>query len=217
MVFKWQITLSSDIIGVTLRHLYEIETYLINPETHLQLHRVQNVIENFNKILGKTEKEKIREDILTWMQGYNIKVALLLRMGLQNEDGTFIFDNHNPVAEEMLKNLGENIYEVTQNGKILEQENKEKANEKENYELQTFADEMLGKRKMSSENCPNMRLLINDNKQKDEIKLEIFDNIDVSTQDGTLRKIFSDLNLQDVDVNSSVNEDLLEIIGGETS
>ncbi|KAK4873925.1 hypothetical protein RN001_013285 [Aquatica leii] len=200
MVFKWQITLSSDIIGVTLRHLYEIETYLINPETHLQLHRVQNVIENFNKILGKTEKEKIREDILTWMQGYNIKVALLLRMGLQNEDGTFIFDNHNPVAEEMLKNLGENIYEVTQNGKILEQENKEKANEKENYELQTFADEMLGKRKMSSENCPNMRLLINDNKQKDEIKLEIFDNIDVSTQDSTLRKIFSDLNLQDVDM-----------------
>ncbi|KAF5296485.1 hypothetical protein FQR65_LT01474 [Abscondita terminalis] len=217
MVFKWQVSLSPDIMSITLRHLYEIETYLIHQDTHLQLHRVQNVVENFNKILDKTEKEKIREGILTWLQDFNIKVALLMRMGLQNEDGTFVYDNRNPVTEEMLKNLGENIYEVTQNGKVLEEENKEEVSASESYELQAFADEMLGKRKLSGGSGSNMRLLINDGKQKDEIKLEIFDKIDVSTQDSALQKIFSDLNLQDVDVNSSINDDLLDIIGSETA
>lgn len=217
MVFKWQVTMTSDIMGLTLRHLYEIETYLINPDTHLQLHRVQNVIENFNKIFDKHEKEKLHGGVLEWLQNFNIRVSLLLRMGLQNEDASFISNNNNPVAEDMLKNLGENIYEVTQNGKILEPDSQEDEEHLDNKELEVFASEMLGARKLSNENGPNMNLLINEfhRKEKDDIQLKIFDNIQVSTPDDTLKKIFSDLNLDDFETDSSVKDDLLDIIGSD--
>lgn len=224
MVFKWQVTLSPDLVTVTLRHLYEVETYVINPETHLQLHRVQNVVENFNKIFDQNEKHQIRQDVLSWLQTYNIRVSLLIRMGLQGSDGSFIANNTNPVAQDMLKNLGENIYAVTQNGKVLESDklesNMEEREEKESQELQVFVDQMLGDRKLSTgstENSPALKLLTDDQyEKKDEIKLEVFDNIDASVRDNKLQKIFNDLNLDDVESGSSINDDLLEIIGSET-
>ncbi|XP_031353614.1 protein OSCP1-like [Photinus pyralis] len=220
MVFKWQVTMTTDIMALTLRHLYEIETYLINPDTHLQLHRVQNVVENFNKIFNKNEKEKLHAGIVEWLQSFNVRVSLLLRMGLQNEDASFTSNNNNAVAEDMLKNLGENIYEVTQNGKILEPDPHEEEEERlDNKELEVFANEMLGARKLSAaENGPNMNLHINEfqRKEKDDIQLKIFDNIKVSTPDDALKKIFSDLNLDDFEEDSSMKDDLLDIIGSET-
>ncbi|KAF5302588.1 hypothetical protein FQA39_LY10206 [Lamprigera yunnana] len=215
MVFKWQVTVSADLMGLTLRHLYEIETYLINPDTHLQLHKVQNVIENFNKILGKKEKEEIRGIVLSWLDNFNIKVSLLLRLGLQNEDGTFILTDHDFVAQEMLKNLGENIFEVTQNGKILQQE-VGKEEENETCELQGFAEEILGKRKLNYESG-SMRLVINDldKQQRGEIQLELMDNI-VSKHDSTLEKIIKDLDMCNVIEQSSVHDDLLDIMETET-
>ncbi|KAF2896822.1 hypothetical protein ILUMI_09352 [Ignelater luminosus] len=225
MVFKWQVTLSPDLLAITLRHLYEIETYVINPDTHLQLHRVQTVVENFNKIFDQNEKHQIRHDVLGWLQNYNIRVSLLIRMGLQGADGSFIANNTNLVAQDMLKNLGENIYAVTQNGKVADQNNQlenkmEEKEGKESHELQAFVDQMLGDRKLSTgstENAPALKLLIDDqNEKKDEIRLEIFDNIDASARDNKLQKIFNDLNLDDVESGSSINDDLLEIIGSET-
>lgn len=108
---------------LTLRHLYELETYVINSDTHTQLQRVQVLIENFNKIFSPNEQEQLRHDLLVWLNKYNIRVSLLLRMGLQNQDGSFVLDASIPIAQDMLKNLGENIYAVTRNGKILERAN----------------------------------------------------------------------------------------------
>ncbi|XP_023310013.1 protein OSCP1-like [Anoplophora glabripennis] len=106
MVFKWQVSMSDNLIGITLRHLYEIESYIINPDTHQQLLRVQNLVENFNKILDQKEKTALHEDVLFWLKNYNVRVSLLLRMGLQNMDGNFVVNNLDPIAEEMLRNLG---------------------------------------------------------------------------------------------------------------
>lgn len=152
MVFKWQVTMSEDLITLTQRHLYEIENYVTNTELHLQLQKVQTMVDNFNKILDKKERLDLLDSTNFWLKDYNVRVSLLLRMGLQSMDGNFVINNLDPIAEEMLKNLGENIYVVTQNGRILEKKNGSSRKESQVNELQLFVDEMMGDRKSSTGN-----------------------------------------------------------------
>lgn len=96
-----------NLIGLTLRHLYEIENYVINPETHEQLQKVQNLIENFNKVLTRHEKISLYDGVTNWLKEYNVRVSILMRMGLQDIDGKFVTNNLTLVAQELLKNIGE--------------------------------------------------------------------------------------------------------------
>lgn len=234
MVFKWQMSITSDVVKVTQRHLYEIETYIINSDTQLQLHKVQNLMENFDKILDDKEKNTLHEDICFWLRDFNVRVSLLLRMGLQNMDGHFIVNNLNPIAEQMLKNLGENIYAVTQNGKILQnyqQNNNEEPDDqdendeevKQVNELQLFVDEMLGERKpstcsdASSSNILKLSITDDNFNSNDETNTIQFDNIDVNVNEGKLKNLGNDLSVdggEDEDEHSFRN-DLLDLIGIE--
>ncbi|XP_063915911.1 protein OSCP1 isoform X3 [Zophobas morio] len=216
MVFKWQVTVSEDVIAITLRHLYEIENYVTNPETQLQLHKVQNLVDNFNKILSNKEKKELRDDILYWLKDSNVRVSLLLRMGLQNMEGIFITENLDPLAAKMLKNLGENIYSVTQNGRILEKN--QNRSEPEVNELKLFVDQILGERKMGSgnDNRKMLRLAINDqngNNNEEETK-KGFDSIDVNTDDNQVQEMMKDMVVGDKE-DGSLRDDLLAMIGGE--
>lgn len=228
MVFKWQTSITTDIIKVTQRHLYEIETYVINAETQLQLHKVQNLFENFEKIFDEKEKRNLYDDICFWLKDYNVRVSLLLRMGLQGMDGNFIVNDLNPVADQMLKNLGENIYAVTENGKILEHyqrnnnENVVEEVEEQVNELQLFVDEMVGERKPStcSDGSTNiLKLSITEDgfNNNDEIDSLRFDNIDVDVNEGNLKSLGKDLsgNEEGEEEEDSFRNDLLDLIGVE--
>ncbi|VEN36586.1 unnamed protein product [Callosobruchus maculatus] len=222
MVFKWQMSMTDDIIGVTLRHLYEVETYVTNQETHQQLQKVQNLVENFNKILDSNEKLTLHEDVMYWLKDFNIRVSLLLRMGLQTMDGNFVVNNLSAVAEEMLKNLGENIYQVTQNGKILENSNSSDTTSKEHprvNEMELFANEILGERKLSSgsteANGNTFKLSINDENANAPESKKCFDSIDVNI--GKLEDLMGDISLKsDDEEEKSFKDDLLEMIGGDS-
>ncbi|EFA09087.2 Protein OSCP1-like Protein [Tribolium castaneum] len=215
MVFKWQVTISKEVIPVTLRHLYEIENYVTNPDTQLQLHKVQNLVDNFNKILSQKEKNELRDDIIYWLKDVNVRVSLLLRMGLQNMEGIFITENLDPTAEKMLGNLGENIYSVTNNGRILEK-NQNKA-EPEVNELQLFVDQILGERKLSNGNNDNrgfLRLAIDEQNGNDNESTATFNNIDVNTDEKQVEDMMGDMVVGDKE-DGSLRDDLLEMIGGE--
>lgn len=79
---------------------------MINPDTHEQLQKVQNLIENFNKILTRQEKIALFEKVTDWLKIFNVRVSLLLRMGLQDMEGKFVTKNLTPIAEELMKNIG---------------------------------------------------------------------------------------------------------------
>lgn len=212
MVFKWQITLSSDLIKVTQRHLYEIENYVTQPETQLQLHRVQNLIDNYTKLLSPNELINLREDVLNWHQNFNVRVSLLLRLGLQSMDGAFIVNN-DPICQEILRNLGENIYAVTENGKILE---KSDDNENRNEEMKLFVDEIRGERKSSTDNDNILKLTINATENREDSESKQFDNINIETNDNNLHNILNDMNLNDTLDTTNFKEDLIDMIGKET-
>ncbi|CAH2006817.1 unnamed protein product [Acanthoscelides obtectus] len=156
-----------------------------------------------------------------WLKDFNIRVSLLLRMGLQTMDGNFVVNNLSPVAEEMLKNLGENIYQVTQNGKILENSNTSEITGTDHpkvNELELFATEILGERKLSSgsteTNGNTFKLSINDENDNASESKRCFDSIDVNI--GKLEDLMGDISLKsDEDEEKSFKDDLLEMIGGD--
>lgn len=217
MVFKWQITLSSDLIKVTQRHLYEIENYVTQPETQLQLHNVQNLVDNYTKILSQNDLQNLREEVLCWHKHFNVRVSLLLRLGLQSMDGTFIVNN-DPICQEILRNLGENIYVVTENGKILEKNDDNDNNKIEGNEMRLFVNEILGDRKNSTTDNENvLKLSINTESRDDYVEnKQIFDNINIETNDNSLHNILNDLNLNETFDTTNFKDDLIDMIGKET-
>ncbi|KAH1016408.1 protein OSCP1 isoform X1 [Dendroctonus ponderosae] len=225
MVFKWQLAMSSAAIETSQRHLAELEMYVASEGTQLQLHRVQNIMENFNKILNPQEKVELHKDLVNWCQNFHVRVSLLLRMGLQDNDGQFIVNNLDPVAEKLLENIGSNIYEATENGRILEnRENDKKASlALENVnELNCFVDEMLGERKLSSSSTDGSSTLLRLSSLT-ETKLnnngdDRFDNIDVNVGDSEqLQHLMTDLSVRDDLEQNSFKDDLLSMIEGGQS
>lgn len=225
MVFKWQISLSTDIIKITQRHLYEIENYVTQPETQLQLHRVQNFIDNFTKTLSPMELNILRDNVLEWHKDFNVRVSLLLRLGLQSMDGAFII-NDDPICQEILRNLGENIYATTENGKIFERHDGNNDNNRNDTsnEMKLFVDEIRGERRRSSSNgttnTDNENLLKlsinNENRNANNENEEIFDKIEIETKDNKLHNLLNDLNLNESIDTTNFTEDLINMIGKET-
>ncbi|KAH1025713.1 hypothetical protein HUJ05_010388 [Dendroctonus ponderosae] len=235
------LAMSSAAIETSQRHLAELEMYVASEGTQLQLHRVQNIMENFNKILNPQEKVELHKDLVNWCQNFHVRVSLLLRMGLQDNDGQFIVNNLDPVAEKLLENIGSNIYEATENGRILEnRENDKKASlALENVnELNCFVDEMLGERKLSSsstdgKNSLNSFSVFNSSQLGSSTLLRLssltetklnnngddrFDNIDVNVGDSEqLQHLMTDLSVRDDLEQNSFKDDLLSMIEGGQS
>lgn len=220
MVFKWQISLSSDILKLTARHLYEIENYVTAEETQLQLHKVQNLFDNYEKILSKNEKVELRDALCAWLDEYNVRVSLLMRLGLQDLDGNFVVDDLEPFAEDMLRNLGENIYTTTQNGKLYKSvKGAEKGEEKvEGFELKLLAEQILGERKMSNESSILKLAIQRKNEGEDEENSNVahFDNIKIERNCNELGALFDELNLGEREGNAEdFHDDLINMIGND--
>lgn len=221
MVYKWQITLSPEVVEITMRHLREVDGYVNSSSTHLQLQRAINIIKNFEKIFDQNEKNALREEILNWLSPFNVRVSLLLRMGLQNTDGTFVCNDVDDIAREMLNNLGENIYAVTQNGKALERcivrQNGVDNSETEIDELKIFADQIVGEKKRNvQENALKLSINVRESGEaKRTNKKETFDRIEVDNKDDKMAEIIKELTLEEDLNESSLTDELLDMIESE--
>lgn len=114
--------------------------------------------------------------------------------------------------------LGENIYQVTQNGRILENKAKHSTPAAREPvpvdELQHFVNEMLGHRKLL-ENAEGNHFKLNisdENANRARERKVAFDTIDV-TVDNKLQHLMSDMILRDEE-EVSFKHDLLDMIGG---
>ncbi|XP_066153297.1 protein OSCP1 isoform X1 [Euwallacea fornicatus] len=226
MVFKWQLAMSANVIETTQRHVSELESYVASEGTQLQLHRVQNVLQNFSKVLTEEEKIELHKDLSTWCQGFNVRVSLLMRMGLQGNDGQFVVNNLDPIAENMLQNIGSNVYETTQNGRILENRNSSEITSKKSFlepenvnELKCFVNEILGERKLSTGSAdgnPTLLRLTSITESKINNNAEDgFDNIDINVNDNDkLQSLMTDLSMGDDTEQKSFKNDLLDMIDG---
>lgn len=224
MVFKWQVTMSQNLIGLTSRHLHELDDYIVKANTRLQLQRVQNIINNFGKIFTQNEQIVLREEVLNWLKIFKIRVSLLLRLGLQNEDCSFVANNTSSVAQEMLNNLGENIYIVTENGRIQHRSSSktvEKSDDQamEINELKIFADQIMGEKRRSGKE-KILTLAINKEAAPEDFRIckaSKFDELNINKDDNRVTELLEELNVSDEAAAASLKEDLLDMIGNESS
>lgn len=222
MVFKWQVTLCDDVFRVTTRHLREMKTYTGRQPTKLQVQRVQNIVDNFAKILDGEEKKGLREGLVEWLRPFNVRVSLLLRMGLQDSNAKFVADGTDMIAKEMLNNLGENIYAVTGNGKAVQRVIKQPLDENDNSgggcvvetnELNFFMEQIGGKRTRDAAEKGNPLTLSIGGKEERVVKVK-----KVEFEEVNVDRINANEEIMDVDVvenqqSDELKEELLDLIG----
>lgn len=221
MVFKWQITLSHDLMAITCRHLRDTKEYTSCANAKLQIQRVQNIVDNFKKVLSQNEQAALREEILEWLKTFNVRVSLLLRLGLQNNAGTFIANNNDAICSEMLKNLGENIYAVTQNGKVLARctKRQDDVSAIKTSELKLFADEIVGEKSpRNNSNVLKLSIDVNNDKGGETARRsENFDKIMIDKCDNKMAELLEELNVSDSeDTDTKLTDDLLDLIKVES-
>ncbi|XP_038222526.1 protein OSCP1 [Zerene cesonia] len=110
MIFKWQLSVATNqsIFDISRRHLKCVATLL-------PAHFPRNIIEDTTKrfdalamIFTANDYKCLCNTLVLWFSEYHSKISVLLRLGLQRNDGTFALPA--TVSLKFLKNLGENIY-----------------------------------------------------------------------------------------------------------
>lgn len=121
MVYKWQMYLlrkPEDLIKLTLKHLDCIGKILPELQKLVLIDEAkQKIIDNW-ECLDEDSKYVVVRNLNRWLSPFHTKISLLMRVKLQNSDGTFV-DRHeaenNSFYNYYIKNNGENIYEVISN------------------------------------------------------------------------------------------------------
>lgn len=184
MIYKWQTTMSSNIVDVTRKHLSELLPLTNSPSTRTLLQNAQFKFEQYIQKFNPPEIQHIRSALLLWLNVFRVRVSILLKLGLQNDDGTFVQDDGydgvflNPESSSLLRNLGTNIF--TKHKSI-----------DSTIEIASFVDQLKGEQKGMG-NFINLK--INDANGKKEIDFKrekYFEVVDCSRNTG-LSDLFVD-------------------------
>ncbi|XP_047522103.1 protein OSCP1 [Pieris napi] len=110
MIFKWQISVGTNqnIFDITRRHLSGIAALM--PMTFPK-NIFKEANDNFDTLIRKLSDDdykSLSNTITLWFTEYHSKISVLLRLGLQNRDGSIKLPAM--INIKFLKNLGENIY-----------------------------------------------------------------------------------------------------------
>lgn len=113
MVFKWQLAISLNdpqrLVDITFRHMDGIGRLIPENRKRILIDCSKRlIIEHWNKI---SDKEFVVQSVSQFLQPFNVKISILIRLGFQRADATF---EMNLVDREQflyyVNNVGENIY-----------------------------------------------------------------------------------------------------------
>lgn len=113
MVFKWQLTMSLNdpqrLVDITFRHMDGVgrlipesrKTMLIDCGKRL-------IIEYWDQI---PDKDSVVQSVAQFLQPFNVKISILIRLGFQQSDTTFVMNTSDREHfQYYVNNVGENIY-----------------------------------------------------------------------------------------------------------
>lgn len=113
MVFKWQMANIKDsqrLLDTTFRHMDGIGRLIPeSKKTYLIDFAKRNLIEFWDNI-NDTNRDIILKTIIKWLNPFNVKISILIRLGFQRLDTTFDTECKNEHFNYYADNIGENIY-----------------------------------------------------------------------------------------------------------
>lgn len=224
MIYKWQLNLTNEthIFDITCRHIRGICKLNPEPET---VQMTNNTIDIFRKVWLKLSPKQIiqlREHLLNWLRPYRVKVTLLLRLGLQNLDGSFLI---NPPVEKygsILSNLGNNIYIDYDHIQPIrnddESESIDSLNERGDFlDLKALVDELLGSCEVKNSNLPTIDLNFQQNMKTEDSKSDLVHKFESKADDlNQLHQIYGEMSLEDKNAiegeSSTFQQQLLDML-----
>ncbi|XP_013200899.2 protein OSCP1 [Amyelois transitella] len=110
MIFKWQLSVATkqNIFDITRRHLKSIARLLPHYFPKCFIEQTMRRFENIEQRFTDADYKCLSNTLILWFSEYHTKISVLLRLGLQNKDGTFSLPA--TINPNILHNLGENIY-----------------------------------------------------------------------------------------------------------
>lgn len=117
MILKWQMFLMKnpdELLNITLRHFHGIGRLLPEQSKMILIDQANNFFFNNWKELNEESRYSIVRKLNKFLAPFNIRISLLIRMKLQQRDGSFvdkIAASSNDFFRYYIQNLGENIYE----------------------------------------------------------------------------------------------------------
>ncbi|XP_014357714.2 protein OSCP1 [Papilio machaon] len=124
MILKWQISITNNhsIFDITRRHLKGVATLMPDNFSKSIFDDVLKQIQVLQEKMSDDAYKCLYNTILLWFSEYHTKISVLLRLGLQNKDGTF--NSSTIINPKIAQNLGENIYKYDNKKDSLEEYDK---------------------------------------------------------------------------------------------
>lgn len=113
MVYKWQLFVSRHqhhLLEITFRHLEAINRLYPDAKRHMLIDFTKNTLLDFWNASGEEAQLSIYQTNRAWLQCFNTKISLLIRLGFQAMDGSFIPDVDQDYFEDYVQSAGDNIY-----------------------------------------------------------------------------------------------------------
>lgn len=113
MIYKWQLYVTQyphQLLDNTFRHLDSIGKLYADLKRSMLVDYTKNTILDFWNSCGDETQMAIYRTNKAWLTCFNTKISLLIRLGFQRLDGTFIRDVDETYYAAFVESAGENIY-----------------------------------------------------------------------------------------------------------
>ncbi|GAB0093073.1 uncharacterized protein DMENIID0001_081250 [Sergentomyia squamirostris] len=119
ILFKWQLHIASShpekLLEVTLRHLDGIGKLMTEMKKSILIDCAKKTLIDFWDVLGSAERMRILKSLMKWLRPFRVKISILLRLGLQQNDGKFVDIAPDDQRQFYALSIGENIYAKSAN------------------------------------------------------------------------------------------------------
>lgn len=142
MVYKWQLFVSRhqhNLLDITFRHLDAINRLYPDARRHMLIDYAKNMLLDFWNSCGEEQQLSIYRTNKAWLQCFNTKISLLIRLGFQAMDGSFINALELPHYLDFAKCIGNNIY--IQSGEF-DQQQQQREREREPNRMDQLAAQL---------------------------------------------------------------------------
>ncbi|XP_037715998.1 protein OSCP1 [Drosophila subpulchrella] len=113
MVYKWQLFVSRHqyhLLEITFRHLDAVNRLYPDAKRHMLIDFTKNTLLDFWNSCGEEAQLSIYQTNRAWLQCFNTKISLLIRMGFQAMDGSFFKEVDEAYFTDYVQSAGDNIY-----------------------------------------------------------------------------------------------------------
>ncbi|XP_001361597.3 protein OSCP1 isoform X1 [Drosophila pseudoobscura] len=113
MLYKWQLFVSKHqhhLLEITFRHLEAINKMYPDSKRHMLIDFTKNTLLDFWNASGEEAQLSIYNTNKAWLECFNTKISLLIRLGFQAMDGSFFKEVDQEYFGDYVQTIGDNMY-----------------------------------------------------------------------------------------------------------